>query len=134
MPTIKIELENDVGVERTLTLPAKYEVCDQCEGEGTILNPNIGQHAYSQEEFDEAFEPGSEEREHYFKRGGMYDVTCPSCKGKRVVAVLDESAFRKPAHLKLLKRINDSQRARAQADAEILAEGRMERMMCGDYD
>lgn len=122
---IKVTLENDFGVERIISLPAKKEVCDRCEGEGMILNPSIGEHAYSAEEFDEAFEPGSEEREHYFKRGGMYDVTCPECKGQNVVTVIDRDQMTKPAHLKLLKRIDDAAEFLQQCDRESEMERRM---------
>ena len=76
---------DDEGVEHEL--PAKYEVCSRCEGFGTHLNPNIGEHAYTQEEFLDEFD--DEEQEAYFTRGGMYDVTCEECRGKRVVLVVD---------------------------------------------
>lgn len=122
--TIRVTVTNEMEVERELVLPATFEVCGRCEGHGTHLNPSIGEHAYSQEEFDEAFDD-DESREAYFKRGGMYDVQCQECHGKRVVAVLDESRFTKPAHLKLLARIHGA----AEADAEYEAICRMERAM-----
>lgn len=93
--------------EVTVPLPHKNEVCPRCEGVGTHLTPSIGNHAYSREEFDEAFEPGSEEREAYFSRGGRYDVTCEKCGGKNVILVVDEAACTTPeqkAHLKAYKK------------------------------
>jgi hypothetical protein len=132
MPTIKICVANDLGAERMLTLQANYEVCGRCEGEGSILNPSIGEHAYSQEEFDEAFDD-EEDRQAYFQRGGKYDVQCPECKGRRVIPVLDRNQFYKPAHLKLLKRIDDDYKASRELEAEMAAEQRMERMMGGDF-
>lgn len=75
---------------REYTLPARFEVCDRCEGYGTHLQEDIGSHAYSAEEFAESFD--DEERGEYFKRGGRYDVQCSTCRGARVVLVVDEDA------------------------------------------
>lgn len=117
--------------ERVLSLPAHRVVCGRCEGEGSILNPSIGEHAYSQEEFDEAFPDeecgGYNPREEYRRRGGMYDVACPACKGRNVVDELDREALRggSVAKQRLLARIEGAE----QADAEYEAECRMERAM-----
>lgn len=73
----------------THELPSKFEVCSGCNGHGTHLNRNIGEHAYTQEEFDEAF--SDEDRKEYFKRGGIYDVTCETCDGARVEEVVNEA-------------------------------------------
>jgi RecJ-like exonuclease len=89
--TLTFTHEDDDGCEVEHELPARYEVCDRCEGHGCHLTPSIGEHAYSMEEFHEAFDD-EEDRAEYFKRGGRYDVPCEECKGKRVVLVLDESA------------------------------------------
>jgi hypothetical protein len=89
--TIHSEAENEADDEQEHEIPAKHEVCPRCEGFGTHLNPSIGGHAYTREEFDEAFSD-EEEREQYFKRGGIYDVTCEECQGARVVVVPDEAA------------------------------------------
>lgn len=80
--------QNDDGEEYETKIPAKYEVCSRCEGHGTHLTPSIGEHAYSQEEFEESF-CDEEDREQYFRRGGIYDVRCEECSGKRVVLVPD---------------------------------------------
>lgn len=89
--TINLDLFDEDGSEFSVTLPAKYGVCTECEGHGTIMNPSIAEHAYSMEEFMESYD--EEEREHYFKRGGMYDIPCTECKGARVVDVVDEDAL-----------------------------------------
>lgn len=89
--TIILELYDEDGNEFSVTLPAKYGVCTECEGHGTIMNPSIAEHAYSMEEFLESYD--EEEREHYFKRGGMYDIPCTECKGARVVDVVDEDSL-----------------------------------------
>jgi len=89
--TIKINGTDEVtgdDFEEEHELPAKNEVCYRCEGYGTHLNPNIGEHAYTREEFDEAFD--DEGKEEYFKRGGIYDVACEECHGNKVILVVDE--------------------------------------------
>jgi len=68
----------------TLVLPARYEVCDTCEGKGSHVNPSIDAHGISGEEFAE--DPDFEES--YLS--GRYDVTCYGCGGMRVVPVVDE--------------------------------------------
>lgn len=87
---IQIETYDEDGDILTHEVTARYDVCVHCEGHGTILNPSIAQHAYSQEEFAESFD--EEEAEEYFRRGGRYDITCPDCKGLRVVLVPDWDA------------------------------------------
>jgi hypothetical protein len=87
----KFTLCDDDGNEIEHELPSKFEVCGRCSGHGTHLNPSIGEHAYSAEEF--AMEFDDEEAAEYFKRGGMYDVTCEDCGGQRVTEVVDESAL-----------------------------------------
>ncbi len=80
--------DEETEEEVTHTFPSKNEVCSRCEGFGSHLNPSIGEHAYTMEEFNEAFD--DEGKEEYFKRGGIYDVTCYECKGNKVVPVVDE--------------------------------------------
>jgi hypothetical protein len=90
MSTIEFTIENDGGEEITIELPARFEVCSRCDGHGTHLTESIGSHAYSMEEFAEEFSD-DESRDAYFQRGGMYDVTCTECGGKRVALVVDEA-------------------------------------------
>lgn len=85
--------DEETEEEVTHKFPSKNEVCHRCEGYGTHLNPSIGNHAYSMEEFQESFpdEDGDfNPREEYFRRGGIYDVTCETCKGNKVLPVVDE--------------------------------------------
>jgi len=65
-----------------LTVPSKFEVCHQCAGSGTMVNPAIDAGGLSQEDFDE----DPEFREDYFS--GRYDMRCNQCKGQRVVPAL----------------------------------------------
>ena len=88
---IEVTLRNENGDEVVHHLPAKHEVCRRCEGHGTHLTPSIGEHCYTQEEFEREF-CDEEAREAYLTRGGMLDVTCLDCNGKNVVPVVDRSA------------------------------------------
>lgn len=61
-----------------IQIPAKYEVCDNCQGRGTTVDPAIDGNGLSGEEFAE----DPDFAEDYF--GGHYDVQCRECKGNRV--------------------------------------------------
>lgn len=76
--------------EETHEVPGKYCVCPECEGTGYTLCDGMKGHAYTQEEFDEAFD--EEAKEQYFTRGGIYDQPCKTCKGKNVVMVPNVAA------------------------------------------
>lgn len=114
--------------ETEITLPGKHAVCPNCEGHGTHLTPSIRDHAYSREEFEEAFYD-EEEREAYFQRGGMYDVTCETCGGRRVVVVADESRC-SPAQLADLERWRQQEQERQRSAAE---DARTMRRECGEW-
>lgn len=114
----EVEFEED--------FPAKMEVCGRCDGHGTHMNESMGSYGYSAEEFDRDFD--DDEKEEYFKRGGIYDVTCTECKGRNVVPVVNESLF--TAEQKAMyARFVEYDEERAQSDAEFEAESRMERLM-----
>jgi len=59
--------------------PAQFKVCHVCEGTGRHVNPSIDSNGISPEEF--AADPDFAAA--YF--GGVYDVVCNHCGGKRVV-------------------------------------------------
>lgn len=127
--TVKVELfDEETDEETEHELPGKHAVCSRCEGYGTHLNPAIGEHAYTREEFDEAFDD-DESREQYFKRGGIYDVPCEVCGGARVVVVVDKtqlSAEQKAIYGKHRKR--EQERLREEAE-----ERRTMRRECGEW-
>jgi hypothetical protein len=76
--------------EITMNLPSRKRVCPDCQGEGFVLCPGMRHHAYSEEEFAESFD--EEEAAEYFRRGGRYDVKCPTCKGANVVDAVNVDA------------------------------------------
>jgi len=86
MLTITFTMLDEEGEEIEVKLPARYEVCPRCEGEGKHVNPAIDEHGISREEFEE--DPDFEEA--YFR--GDYDVACEECRGNRVIPVVDEAA------------------------------------------
>lgn len=128
---ITITLYGDDGEEHEHELPAKNEVCSRCEGYGTHLNPSIGEHAYTPEEFYESFD--EEGREEYFRRGGIYDVTCECCKGRNVVLMVDEEACKDNANLKpIYEAWLKQEEQRLHDEAEWRAEQRWESGMLGE--
>ena len=60
----------------------RFEVCPTCDGRGLYVNPSIDSHGISGEEM---YELGPDFMEDY--RSGMYDITCVTCEGQRVVPV-----------------------------------------------
>lgn len=122
--TLSYEDENEeIYIE--ITVPAKYEVCSNCDGHGTHLNESMRHHAYTLE--DDEFEDEGFMRE-YKKRGGIYDVTCQTCKGTRVVSVPDESKM-SASQVKEYKEYKKLQDARDEEDAEFEAMCAAERRM-----
>ncbi len=85
---IELTWTNQAGETITHSFPAHNQVCSRCQGYGTHLNPSIGNHAYTPEEFNEAFD--EEGQEEYFRRGGIYDVQCENCHGNKVILVVSD--------------------------------------------
>lgn len=57
----------------------KFEVCGCCRGSGSVVNPSIDCCGLTQSDFDD----DPDFYDDYM--GGAFDVTCPECKGNRVV-------------------------------------------------
>ncbi len=70
---------NDEKVE----LPAKWELCERCDGDGSVDHPAFSNGITSSEweEWDD------DDRDNYMS--GRYDVICPCCKGDGKVLVPD---------------------------------------------
>lgn len=131
MDTIKVTVENDDGEETTHELPARFEVCPTCEGHGTHLTPSIRDHAYSRDEFMEAFDD-EEDRAQYFRRGGIYDVQCEECKGRRVVPVVAEDLVTTEQR-PILDLWARQEQSRLDYERETTAERQMEARMMGEW-
>jgi len=80
--TYKFSLVDDEGWEVEFEIPAKYEVCDRCNGRGKHDHPAFS-NGLTQSDFDE----DPDFREEYMR--GRYDVPCSECHGLRVVLVPD---------------------------------------------
>lgn len=116
---------HDMGDEDlVVTFPARMEVCHRCEGTGYHLRPGIEGHAYSMEEFNDIYHE-EEDRQEYFKRGGIYDVVCEDCKGNNVVKVLDSAAITDPEKIMWLKAYHQQIEWEQEWAAERAAELRM---------
>lgn len=76
------DAEDDEEYEISVDLPAKYELCDRCEGSG-VHDSSAFSNGVPSEMFDEP-----DFAEEYFS--GHYDVVCSECEGLRVVLVIDE--------------------------------------------
>lgn len=116
--TYVIPSEEDEDEEEEISFPAKFEVCDICNGKGQHVNPSIDCHGLTSDDFAE----DPDFAEGYFS--GRYDVACYCCHGQRVMPVVDEDRLT-PEQKKALERLNDKQRA----DAEFESECRHERIM-----
>lgn len=93
-------------------LPAKFIVCDDCKGVGKS-SAYLG--AFTRDDLDEL---GDEFIDDY--RAGNFDRPCETCKGERVVAVVDESLCDLTLLAEYKKCEEDNAIARMEAAAESL--------------
>lgn len=119
MATIKFETLDEETCEIEVELPAKYEVCSRCDGEGKHVNPAIDGNGIGQEEFDA--DPDFEEA--YFS--GRYDITCERCEGKRVELVVDAAECKRQGLEKELKDYYRHRREMREVDQMMESERRM---------
>lgn len=127
--TIKITFEDCEGEwteqsktwEEEIELPANYEICSTCLGEGSHVNPSIDSHGITMDEWENEWD--DESREMYLSGG--YDVTCNECKGLRVVPVIDEkyiNQYGTEKQRKALKYHNESLKEEAQYNRMVASE------------
>ncbi len=120
-PRMTFELPLADGDDRDLDceeveVPAVWEICGRCQGNGRICNPSIG--AITQEEWERDWSP--DEQESYMSGG--YDVDCPACKGSGKVLRPDWGRVEP----RLAKRIKKHEARLAEIDAEDRYWARME--------
>jgi hypothetical protein len=109
------------GDEIEVALPASYEVCDRCCGEGKHTNPAIDGNGITSEEFDRDWD--DESKEAYF--AGDYDVICEECGGKRVLPTINEAECKRQGLEGDLEAYYEQRRDEAMCRAERAAERRM---------
>lgn len=114
-----VTIINDDEEEVVLHPPGKWEVCPRCRGEGQHCNPNIDGNGITSSEMAEL---GPDFLSDYM--GGVYDVTCHECDGKRVVWEIDWEKWeaRDPINCKAYE---DWLRSEAEYYATLEAERRM---------
>ncbi len=85
--TIPFSYENDDGDEITVDFPTRWEICGDCQGEGTTYLgwAAADQPAFTREDFEDE---GPDFMEEYI--GGVYDKECPTCDGTGKVREIDE--------------------------------------------
>ena len=77
---ILVDKETDDGVDcASHWVPFSWDVCPTCDGKGTHVNPSIDAGGLSHDHFDE----DPDFMDDYM--GGVYDVACYECGGRRVV-------------------------------------------------
>lgn len=113
---ISIPTEDDEGYETVQEYDAIFQVCDRCRGSGHHVAPGIDDNGITESEMAEL---GPEFREGY--RSGRYDVTCHSCDGHRVVAVIREDNLTEVA----LKALYQVRQEEALYRSYVAAERRM---------
>ena len=119
MAKIVFEVLDDETAGLMVEIPAKYEVCSRCGGEGKHVNPAIDGNGLSREDFDA--DPDFEEG--YLS--GRYDVRCEECGGERVTLVPDEATCKAQGFMTELRQYYQNQRDLGAIDAEMEAERRM---------
>jgi hypothetical protein len=83
MKTQIFRMTDENGDEHEIELPIRMEVCEDCRGHGTRVNPAIDGNGLSADDFAE----DPDFAEDYW--AGRYDITCETCKGLRVVPEVD---------------------------------------------
>lgn len=103
------EAETDIEVQ----LPAKYKVCGRCQGSGSHDCWEGGMTG------DEMAEQGPEFIDDYLS--GMYSVPCTTCRGQRVVLVVDRPMLSEGQRI----RFDAAEREKREMEAEMAHEQRM---------
>lgn len=123
MKTITILDSDDNDIE----LPAKYEVCSRCRGEGKHTNPNIDGNGITASEWERMTDDDPDFPENYLS--GMYDVQCKKCNGRTTELVVDED-YLSPDQKKQYDEYCERMAEAARDDAE---DRKYRRMEDGDY-
>ncbi len=109
-----LKLGESMDFEDEIELPAVWDICERCKGEGQHVNPNIDGHGISAEEWEQDWD--EESRETYMSGG--YDVPCEArCNGGKVL-VVDEEACKHEPRKSLYEAYKKQEAERAQSDRE----------------
>lgn len=125
--TIELIMYDDDGEEVVHTFPAKNEVCSNCDGYGSYVNPSIDGNGITESEMAEILHEDPDFLDNYMS--GMYDIQCECCHGNKVVLAANEDACT-PEQLKLLE---DWRKREAEIAMEIEADNHTMRMENGGW-
>jgi len=86
--TEKIEYDKwlmsmNINTSKQIHCSSRYELCSQCKGSGTMIDPSIDCMGLSDENF--GYDPTF--RENYFS--GAYSITCSICHGEKELHILE---------------------------------------------
>lgn len=105
--------EREDGEKVTVQLPAHYEVCSTCQGAGKS-SAYLG--AFTSSEWADQ---DPDWKEDYLS--GAYDRQCETCKGLRVVPIVDREACKTPEQKEALEHID----AQAEYERDCRSEQQM---------
>ena len=101
----EVTYENDDGVEVTVMVAQKWEICSTCGGNGKHDHPAFS-NGISAEEFQNEWD--HEEQEMYMR--GAYDVRCDECDGAGKVLEVDFDSIKDPEVAAAIEREYDNAR------------------------
>ena len=110
--------DEDEEITETFTFNVRFEVCDLCNGKGTMVNPSIDSGGLGYDDFHD--DPDFEEDYH----NGCFDIACSQCSGKRVVPTICDYSLT-DEQSRALKIMRDQEEEEAYYHAERMAEMRM---------
>jgi RecJ-like exonuclease len=119
MTALEVTIEDDEREERVVSLPARWAICEHCQGEGKS-SAHLG--AITAEEFYE----DPDFKENYLE--GLYDQPCGHCKGSGKVKVIDRGACTSEDQKAALKWLDDE----AADKLAAFNERRTESLMLGE--
>jgi rRNA maturation protein Nop10 len=119
MNTIQWERDNGEGENEVIEVPATWQVCGTCGGEGRTLSPAFRGQLDSDLMMDDEF------MEEYMKGGeGIYGCSCPECGGRTTVLAPDTSTPLGKAYAKWAR----------EEEWERAKERRIRMIECGDVE
>lgn len=77
----KVQFQNQAAI--AMDAPIHNSICLMCEGEGTVVDPNVDSCGLSDQDFDD----DPEFKNAYFD--GAYDIKCPTCKGSKIISTIN---------------------------------------------
>ena len=107
----KMQFQNQIAI--AINAPIHNALCPMCQGEGTVVDPNIDSCGLSDEDFDE------DPEFHLAYHAGRYDIECPSCKGNKIIHTINYNQVREGNDLHaILTIIKDAEEERYQLAEE----------------